>query len=96
MLAPFVILHGEIPKVAELYATPSWDINTFVWGSLVTGTTPFHLMCIRAHLVARRLRLLAMRCGVAQYQGSLFLLLRRILVAQCCVALGYFSDITHV
>lgn len=58
MLAPFVIFHGEITKVMDLYATPSWDANTFVWGSLVTGmhSSPF-IPCTGSQIIRRQVSL---------------------------------------
>ena len=45
LLAPFVLLHGEPAKIAELMATSEWKMNVFVVGSLVTGTFGF-LLCV--------------------------------------------------
>jgi solute carrier family 35 (GDP-fucose transporter), member C1 len=45
LLAPFVLLHGEPAKIAELIATSEWKVNVFVVGSLVTGSFGF-LLCV--------------------------------------------------
>jgi hypothetical protein len=45
LLAPFVLLHGEPAKIAELIATSEWKMNVFVVGSLVTGSFGF-LLCV--------------------------------------------------
>jgi len=45
LLAPFVLLHGEPAKIAELIATSEWKMNVFAVGSLVTGSFGF-LLCV--------------------------------------------------
>ena len=45
LLAPFVLLHGEPAKMLEMRANVGWNMNVFIWGSLVTGLFGF-LLCI--------------------------------------------------
>ncbi|KAI8990456.1 hypothetical protein BD414DRAFT_483702 [Trametes punicea] len=45
MLAPFILLQGELSKLSELMTTPTWNAEVFVWGSIVTGIFGF-LLCV--------------------------------------------------
>jgi solute carrier family 35 (GDP-fucose transporter), member C1 len=45
LLAPFVLLHGEPAKILELMSSSEWNMNVFIWGSLVTGLFGF-LLCV--------------------------------------------------
>lgn len=44
-LAPFILLQGELGKLQELIATPSWNGTLFAWGSFTTGVFGF-LLCV--------------------------------------------------
>ena len=44
-LAPFIVFQGELAKLSELYRTPTWNAEVFVWGSIVTGIFGF-LLCV--------------------------------------------------
>ncbi|KAI0756815.1 hypothetical protein C8Q80DRAFT_1091621 [Daedaleopsis nitida] len=44
-LAPFILFQGEFTKLFELYHSPTWHAEVFVWGSLVTGVFGF-LLCV--------------------------------------------------
>jgi GDP-fucose transporter C1 len=45
MLAPFVLLNGEVGTMISLAASPEWDGRTFVYGSAITGVFGF-LLCV--------------------------------------------------
>ena len=45
MLAPFVLLNGEVGTIISLAASPEWDGRTFVYGSAITGVFGF-LLCV--------------------------------------------------
>ncbi|KAJ2988456.1 hypothetical protein NUW54_g9108 [Trametes sanguinea] len=45
LLAPFILLQGELSKLAELTSSPTWNAEVFVWGSIVTGVFGF-LLCV--------------------------------------------------
>ncbi|KAI0715411.1 hypothetical protein C8Q76DRAFT_730628 [Earliella scabrosa] len=45
LLAPFIVFQGELAKLSELYRTPTWNAEVFVWGSIVTGIFGF-LLCV--------------------------------------------------
>lgn len=45
LLIPFVVLTGELPVLRTLVHSDTWDAQTFVYGTLVTGTFGF-LLCV--------------------------------------------------
>ncbi|PCH33966.1 hypothetical protein WOLCODRAFT_135418 [Wolfiporia cocos MD-104 SS10] len=45
LLAPVILLQGELGKLANLTQTPAWRGSIFVWGSIVTGVFGF-LLCV--------------------------------------------------
>ncbi|OSD03264.1 hypothetical protein PYCCODRAFT_1467125 [Trametes coccinea BRFM310] len=45
LLTPFILLQGELSKLAELTSSPTWNAEVFVWGSVVTGVFGF-LLCV--------------------------------------------------
>ncbi|KAI0673326.1 hypothetical protein C8Q78DRAFT_1076347 [Trametes maxima] len=45
LLAPFILLQGELSKLSQLVSTPAWNAEVFVWGSIVTGVFGF-LLCV--------------------------------------------------
>lgn len=45
IVAPFILLNGEIGTLADLYSSAEWDSRTFVYGSVITGVFGF-LLCV--------------------------------------------------
>ena len=45
MVAPFILLNGEIGTFVDLSHSAEWDGRTFVYGSLITGVFGF-LLCV--------------------------------------------------
>ncbi|KAI0079616.1 hypothetical protein K474DRAFT_600483 [Panus rudis PR-1116 ss-1] len=45
LLAPFILIQGELSKLTELMVTPSWNGTVFLWGSMITGVFGF-LLCV--------------------------------------------------
>jgi len=45
MLAPFIILNGELFGIMGMITSGEWDAKTFVWGSVTTGIFGF-LLCV--------------------------------------------------
>jgi len=45
MVAPFILLNGELETLAHLARSTEWDCRTFVYGSIVTGVFGF-LLCV--------------------------------------------------
>ncbi len=45
LILPFVVLGGEPHILLALSQSENWDLNTFCWGTIVTGTFGF-LLCV--------------------------------------------------
>jgi len=45
LLFPFVLLLGEPVKLMQMVGDDNWNMDTFVWGSIVTGVFGF-LLCV--------------------------------------------------
>lgn len=45
MVAPFILLNGELETLAHLTRSVEWDGRTFVYGSVITGVFGF-LLCV--------------------------------------------------
>lgn len=45
MVAPFILLNGEISALSGLMSSGEWDAQTFIWGTITTGVFGF-LLCV--------------------------------------------------